>query len=456
VTLAERLDRRAALVGASPQDRDAARSITPPADLGVEEPPNPQSIAAAPRVELGGPSGTAPGRELAGRLLERRIEGLRTGERPWAQPEPVASQVAPIAAPLAADDPTSRLRALRKAVDLDSSLAPHEAETQVGRLAALLPLGERATAFGPCCVVERTYASDARHGERGLADVLGRELGAGLVNGEGGFEAFDAGRALFLDLETTGLAHGMGTLAFLIGTAHFHGPRLVLEQWLLREPDDEPAMLADFARRCLEVDYLVTFNGRSFDLPLLRTRFAANRMDDPTTGLVGHLDLLHASRRLLGAGLPNCRLATLEQARLGVRRVEDAPGSEAPARYNAYLHGDDPAPLVEIVAHNRDDVLSMVTLLDLLLERRDRASANAWSDPECALALAKHATALGEWTYAEDVYTALADLPASARAGRRGLARLSRRRARVARMEKGSPGVIPTRPLSEMEDTTCP
>ena len=329
------------------------------------------------------------------------------------------------------DDPVARLQALRRAVALDAPPARVEVETRIGRLSELLPLGERATEHGPCCVIERTYAADARHGDRGLADVLERAPGAGLISGEPDFERFDASRALFLDLETTGLAHGMGTLAFLVGTAHFQGPRLVFEQWLLREPDEEPATLVDFAARCRESDYLVTFNGRSFDLPLLRTRFAANRMDDPTADLAGHLDLLHVSRRLLGHDLPNCKLSTLEKLSLGVRRTEDCPGSEAPARYNAYLHGDDPTPLCEIVAHNRDDVLSMVTLLDLVLERRDRAEANAWSDPTCALALARHAAALGEWTYAERVYSAVAAVPQTEDAGRRGLKRLARRRSRL-------------------------
>ncbi len=384
------------------------------------------------------------------RMVARRVDALRAGgwpdevgRAPLTDPAPTPVITPPVRAakrvakrPVVAHvmgeaDPVARLQALRRAVALDAPPPRAEVETQIDRLSELLPIGERTTEHGVCCVIERTYDVDARHGDRGMADVLQRAPGAGLISGEPDFERFDASRALFLDLETTGLAHGMGTLAFLIGTAHFQGPQLVFEQWLLREPDEEPAMLLDFATRLRESDYLVTFNGRSFDLPLLRTRFAANRMDDLAADLAGHLDLLHVSRRLLGHDLPNCKLSTLEKLSLGVRRIEDCPGSEAPARYNAYLHGDDPKPLCEIVAHNRDDVLSMVTLLDLVLERRDRAEANAWSDPPCALALARHATALGEWNYAERVYSAVAEVPQTADAGRRGLKRLARRRSRL-------------------------
>ena len=390
-------------------------------------------------------------------MVARRIEALRSGTRddvpapvpvplrlpapsarPAPPPKPAPPRLPPAPSP-EAEDPLARLTALRRAVDLDSEPLAPVVETQAARLSAILPgMAERTTEHGPCCVVERTYDVDARHGDRGLSDVLDRTVGAGIITGEPGFERFLGGRALYLDLETTGLAHSMGTLAFVIGTAHFRGSQLVFEQWLLRDPDEEPATLVDFARRCKEADWLVTFNGRSFDLPLLRTRFAANRIDDPTDHLAGHLDLLHASRRLLGHDLHNCRLCTLEQTRLGVRRIDDVPGSEAPTRYHAYLHGEDPTPLLDIVAHNRDDVLSMVTLLDLLLERRDRAEANAWSDPECALALARHATALGEWAYAERVYTAIAEVPQSAGEGARGLERLARRRKKAAR--PGSPG----------------
>ncbi len=368
-------------------------------------------------------------------MVARRVAAMRTGN--WTDPAPLPALTPdqPRVLPTP-DDPLAKLTAPRRAVSLEGPPEP-VVETQVSRLSAMLPMVERPTEYGPCYVVERTYDADARHGARGLSEVLARTPGAGLITGEPGFEAFEGGRALYLDLETTGLAHGMGTLAFVIGTAHFRGSQLVFEQWLLRDPDEEPAMLVDFARRCREADWLVTFNGRSFDLPLLRTRFAANRIDDPTTHLAGHLDLLHASRRLLGHDLENCRLCTLERTRLGVHRVDDVPGSEAPARYHAYLHGDDPTPLLDIVAHNRDDVLSMVTLLDLLLERRDRAEANAWSDPPCALALGGHAVAIGEWAYAERVYTAVAEVPETASDGARGLARLGRRRAKVERLATG-------------------
>ncbi len=380
-------------------------------------------------------TGIAARLDRRARLVERRVEALRSG----AERLPSAAELVPRRPPLpgpppraapagSAPDPTvARLENLRRVVGLGLP-APPPGAPQAQKLMDRVEGHERPTPHGTCFVVERLHDPVERHGARALGAVLDRPVGAAVLTGEEPLRDFDVRRALFLDLETTGLAHGMGTLAFLIGTAHFQGPRLVFEQWLLRDPDEEQATLHDFAARLADADYLVTYNGRAFDLPLLRARFSAHKLDDPAAHLAGHLDLLHPTRRLLGHGLPDCRLATLESHRLGVHRVDDAPGSEAPARYHAYLHGEDPGPLVAIVAHNRDDVLSMVVLLDLLAERRDRAEANVLSDPECAFALAAQAVSVGEWSYAERVYGTAAEVGASADAGRAGLARVARRR----------------------------
>lgn len=287
---------------------------------------------------------------------------------------------------------------------------------------------EQATAHGPCYLVEQVYEPHHVHGDRVFGDVLERlGRGAALMAGDAALGDFDVRRALFLDLETTGLSCTMGTLAFLIGTAHFRAGRLILEQWLLRTPEEEAATLTRLAERLAEADWLVTFNGRTFDLPLLRTRFAVHRMGDPSVDLAGHLDLLHASRRLLRHGLPDCRLATIEARRLSLTRVGDIPGHEVPASYVAWLHGEDPGPLLKVVAHNRDDVLSMVTLLDELLRRVEQAEAEVLRDPECGLRLADLALKIGDLDYAERVFATAAELPGTAEAGLRGLARVRRR-----------------------------
>ncbi|MCB9535764.1 MAG: ribonuclease H-like domain-containing protein [Myxococcales bacterium] len=302
---------------------------------------------------------------------------------------------------------------------------------QAHRLMALLPGEVRATPHGECFVVVHRYDLDARHGDRPLLAALERAGGtAAIAGGDADLRTFDLRRALFVDLETTGLARAMGTLPFLIGAAHVAGDQLVLEQWLLRDPDDEPAALADFGARLADADHLVTYNGRAFDLPLLQVRYRGLGLGDPSADLAGHFDLLTAVRRLLKHRLPDCRLATVERHLLGLTRVDDAPGSEAPRRYRGYLFGDDPAPLLPIVAHNRDDILSMVTLVDALLDRVERVEGGVLHDPDCALGLARQAERAGEWAFAARVYAAAASVPEAAERARRGAQRVARRVAR--------------------------
>lgn len=296
----------------------------------------------------------------------------------------------------------------------------------------LLPGRACETPHGPCYLIEQVYAPDAVHGDRAFGDVLDRDgSGAAIAGVDSALRGFDVRRALFLDTETTGLSSTMGTLAFLIGTAHFRAGHLVLEQWLLRDPDEEAATLYRLTERLAEADYLVTFNGRAFDVPLLRARFAANRMGDPSADLPGHFDLLHASRRLMKHDLPNCRLGTIENMRLGLVRTDDIPGAEVPAAYSDYLFGDQPQRLLDVVAHNRDDVLSMVTLVDELLARVEQAEAWLLRDPECGLALADQALRVGDLDYAQGIYRTAAALPETAEVGETGLKRVERKRRRA-------------------------
>ena len=302
--------------------------------------------------------------------------------------------------------------------------------TATSPLEQLIPGKERRTALGPCYVITRHYAADQRHGDRDLGRVLARDSShAALLAVDSDFTAFQAQNALYLDLETTGLSTSMGTLAFLIGAAHFRGDQLTLEQWLLRDPDEEASALTELATRMAEADALVTFNGRSFDLPFIRARFSALRLPDPSSNIPLHLDLLHASRRALGHSLPNCRLGTLESHCLGVHRVGDVPSAQIPKRYWGYLHGGSAADLVPVVEHNRIDILSMITLLDALLERAESAPSLMRRDPPSAFALAKAALKIGHLDWAESIFTAAVGFPASRARGAQGLRRVQRRRS---------------------------
>lgn len=172
----------------------------------------------------------------------------------------------------------------------------------------------------------------------------------------------DPQRVLFFDTETTGLAGGTGTRAFMIGAARWRSGALEVRQLTIATLAAERAMLAEFARWVGPTTLLASYNGKSYDAPLLRTRYRLARMADPTAGLE-HVDLLYPSRRRWRGVYENCRLCTIERRVLGVVREDDLPGSEAPAAWLTYLRGGSARNLCRVAAHNRQDVVSLARLL---------------------------------------------------------------------------------------------
>jgi uncharacterized protein YprB with RNaseH-like and TPR domain len=170
---------------------------------------------------------------------------------------------------------------------------------------------------------------------------------------------------LFLDTETTGLAGGTGTVAFVVGLAWLDGASLRLVQWLMASFAAEPALIGRVRERFANAGALVTFNGKSFDLPLLKARARLAGGELEAAELV-HLDLLHATRRLLRDGWPDCRLRTAEAESLRLERVNDLPGAEAPGAWRRWLERGDGSLLEGVLDHNRADLLSLMALLALL------------------------------------------------------------------------------------------
>ena len=166
---------------------------------------------------------------------------------------------------------------------------------------------------------------------------------------------------LFLDTETTGLAGGTGTVAFVVGLGALSGGHFVLRQFVLARPGAEAAMLARLAAGFAPQTMLASYNGKSYDLPLLATRFRLARLPDPCAGRA-HADLLHAARRALRGQVPDFRLKTVEEAVLRHRRRDDLPGSEAPAAWRALLREGRWEPLAGVLRHNRDDLVSLAAL----------------------------------------------------------------------------------------------
>lgn len=170
---------------------------------------------------------------------------------------------------------------------------------------------------------------------------------------------------LAFDTETTGLAGGTGTRAFMIGAADWHAGGLRIRQLCITRLAAEEAMLEVFAGWLEPETVLVSYNGKSYDRPLLSTRYRLARQRDPLPGL-RHVDLLHPVRRRYRGVWANCRLATVERELLGVLREDDLPGSEAPGAWLGYLRGGSAAKLRRVGLHNAQDLRSLCGLLEAM------------------------------------------------------------------------------------------
>ncbi len=191
-----------------------------------------------------------------------------------------------------------------------------------------------------------------------------------------------ADRILLLDTETTGLAGGTGTLAFLVGTAWWEEDGLRVRQYLLASPSAEDALLGSLAELAARFAVVVTYNGQTFDLPLLRTRGILCRRRDLLADLAG-LDLLPAARRLWGRRLPDCRQATVETAVGCVHRgAGDIPGHLIPAAWWAFVRRGETDALREVCDHNVWDLQGMAAILDAATARARLLGAPPDTSPD--------------------------------------------------------------------------
>ncbi len=229
-----------------------------------------------------------------------------------------------------------------------------------------LPFFIEHTASGPRYVRRIRTAAAGRVGRAPLIAARDADpVTLGLLALDPAISTCDPRRALYLDTETTGLAGGTGTVAFLVGLAFFDEAHqaFVVEQMLLRRLGEEAPILELLEKRLAEASMIVTYNGKSFDVPLLRTRFVMNRMKRPAEP--PHLDLLHLARRVHKLRLTTCTLASIESEVLGRERVGDVSGMDIVEAYAHYLRTGDDGSLHGVVTHNEHDVLSMVALLGL-------------------------------------------------------------------------------------------
>jgi len=267
---------------------------------------------------------------------------------------------------------------------------------------------------GGCFVVERRWEESARYGRESIGTLAER-----LEHAAGDAVLYSSGTPacapfVFFDLETTGLSGGAETQAFLVGCAWFEaGGSFVTRQFLLTRHADERALLETVARELARAGALVSFNGRSFDAPLLETRYLFHRLKWNGRELP-HVDVLHPARRFWKHGVArafqarldgaretgalrgdgsSCSLTALERDVVGARRSGDVPGIEIPGRYFQFVRSGDARPLVAVFEHNRLDLLTLAALTARLLHLT-RTGPGAARDAREALGLG-HAYARG-------------------------------------------------------------
>ena len=217
------------------------------------------------------------------------------------------------------------------------------------------------TALGAHFETERLYERHRRHGSVGIADLI--DLPENLLDAlsEGAIPQSHPKRWAFLDTETTGLAGGTGTYAFLIGVGSIDEAGFRVRQFFMRDYGEEASQLSSLAAYLERFDVLVTYNGKAYDQPLLETRYRMVRSRPPFARME-HLDLLFGARRLWKLRLDSCRLVDLENRVLGVERQGDLPGEMIPYYYFEYLRMRQAFRLVPIFHHNAMDILSLACL----------------------------------------------------------------------------------------------
>jgi uncharacterized protein len=232
---------------------------------------------------------------------------------------------------------------------------------------------------GSYYLIEKSYPLTHIHGGYPLGKAIGSDystLSKAISESEGSLGLNDM---VFLDTETTGLSGGAGTVAFLIGVGFFEKDSFVLQQYFMRDYDEETPMLKALNEVFSSHKIIVTFNGKAFDWNLLKARFISNRLKISIKNPI-QIDLLYPSRILWKQKLESCRLSCIEECILKLRRIDDIPGSLIPSVYFKYLDDRNATEIKKVITHNEKDILSMVSLMikmNLLLSNPLSEAADA-------------------------------------------------------------------------------
>ena len=302
----------------------------------------------------------------------------------------------------------------RRELTYEPDTGRYEAAMDLSQVAAILGGRCAETPFGRCLIVDRRYEADRWHGGIRIGDcavddadalaILDPSIGGltpstrGLTPGTGGqtsvvgLRTFP--RTIFIDLETTGLSGGAGMVAFLVGCGFFDLGAFQVRQFLLTSYSAERALLWAVADFFEDVDLIVTYNGKTFDVPVMETRWLFHRLRMPLDS-VPHFDVLHPARRLwrsrtnaVESDDGGCRLSTLERTLFNVTRVGEVGGFEIPSRFFRFVRSGDPRPLEAVLEHNRLDLVSLAAVMARAVDLA-RSGHEACRDCSEALALGR-------------------------------------------------------------------
>jgi uncharacterized protein len=277
-------------------------------------------------------------------------------------------------------DPNSALAELPDAIQVKLSrplaerlarLQPHRRLERTTERPSDLDIAARVggRVLGPQLIrIDRTIALPARHGNVRLDPLTTTN---GVLDAAAAARLsipadIDPARVVFFDTETSGLAGGTGTVAFVIGVMRWIGNQIQLSQLLLLGFSAEEACLAALTELIGDAQLLVSYNGKTFDAPLLRTRYRLHRGEDPLAA-IAHLDLLHWVRRKRPKDWPDARLATVESRWMGLARTNDIGGAEIPAAWQRWLQTGQADAFAGILAHNRTDLVTLAAVMNAAL-----------------------------------------------------------------------------------------
>ena len=259
-----------------------------------------------------------------------------------------------------------RISKLQKSIDKITSVSKNKSEKPMKKsgknIEEILSGKFIKTPFGQSFVRENFFPNDYMCGDTLLSQIFKSSTHklSHLV-GDKRISEIDIRKTVFLDTETTGLSGGAGTFIFLIGLGYFTENQFCVRQYFMRDYDEEQALLSALNELLLKFESVITYNGKSFDLPLMETRFIMSGMEMNLKN-PAHLDLLYPVRRLWKRRLENCSLSTVEREILGVYRENDVPGYLVPEIYFRYLRTGDARDIKGVFEHNLQDILSLVVL----------------------------------------------------------------------------------------------